>query len=126
VQDGASQMVAPLLAPEPGMRVVDACAGAGGKSLHLAALMQNRGEVLSLDVEPAKLEELKRRAGRCGARIVRTSAVRQSVLSEHRGQADRLLMDVPCSGLGTLRRQPDLKWRLTPQVLEQVRGTQRE
>lgn len=126
IQDGGSQKIAPLLQVEPGQRVIDACAGAGGKSLHLAALMRNRGELLSLDVEEAKLEELKRRAGRAGVKILSTELIRQRVLSAMEGWADRLLLDVPCSGLGTLRRQPDLKWRLTPEFLEQIRGTQRE
>jgi 16S rRNA (cytosine967-C5)-methyltransferase len=126
VQDGGSQMIAPLLRAEPNQRVIDACAGAGGKSLHLAALMRNKGELLSLDVEEAKLEELKRRAVRAGAKIISTELIRQRVLSAMEGWADRLLLDVPCSGLGTLRRQPDLKWRLTPEFLEQIRGTQRE
>lgn len=126
VQDGGSQMIAPLLQVEPGQRVIDACAGAGGKSLHLAALLRNKGELLSLDVDEAKLEELKRRATRSGIKIVSTELIRQRVLSAMEAWADRLLLDVPCSGLGTLRRQPDLKWRLTPEFLEQIRGTQRE
>lgn len=125
IQDAGSQAVAPLLEVEPGMRVIDACAGAGGKTLHLAALMQGRGEIVAMDVSAAKLSELRRRAGRAGTRIIRTETWREDTLKRYAGWADRVLIDAPCSGLGTLRRQPDLKWRLSEAALEKTKRLQR-
>jgi 16S rRNA (cytosine967-C5)-methyltransferase len=121
VQDGASQQVAPMLDPQPGERVIDACAGAGGKSLHLAALMKNRGKILALDVHERKLEELRKRAARAGADIIETRVIESTkVIKRLENSADRLLLDVPCSGLGVLRRNPDTKWKLTPEELERL------
>jgi 16S rRNA (cytosine967-C5)-methyltransferase len=125
IQDAGSQQIAPLLGVEPGMRVIDACAGAGGKTLHLAALMGNRGEIRAFDILDAKLAELRRRVARGMISNVRSECLQDGTVAKHREWADRLLLDVPCSGLGTLRRQPDLKWRLTPARLQEVRETQR-
>ena len=125
IQDAASQMVAPFAAATPGLKVLDACAGAGGKTLHLAAQMNNAGELRALDVAASKLDELTRRAARAGAKVEIALANEKS-LKQLRGWADRLILDMPCSGTGTLRRQPDLKWRLSPAWLEQLRATQRE
>lgn len=125
LQDAGSQCIAPFLEAEPGMRVVDACAGAGGKSLHLAAMMQNRGSIISLDTEAWKLEELRRRARRNGVGLIQTRPIESSkTIKRLHGTADRLLLDVPCSGLGTLRRNPDAKWKLSPSFIEKVRSTQ--
>lgn len=127
VQDAASQMVARALGPQPGMRVIDGCAGAGGKTLHLAALMRNEGRILALDPSDAKLARLRSRARRAGATIVETRAVLSTkVIKRRRATADRLLLDVPCSGLGVVRRNPDIKWRLRPEHLERVRALQRQ
>ena len=125
IQDAGSQRIAPLLDVEPGMRVIDACAGAGGKALHLAALMQSKGEIVAMDISTAKLSELRRRAARAGTRIIRTETWREDTLKRYAGWADRVLIDAPCSGLGTLRRQPDLKWRLTAPSLEKTKRLQR-
>jgi 16S rRNA (cytosine967-C5)-methyltransferase len=125
IQDAGSQVIAPLLDVHPGMRVIDACAGAGGKTLHLAALMQGRGEIVAMDVSTSKLSELRRRAARAGTRIIRTETWREDTLKRYAGWADRVLIDAPCSGLGTLRRQPDLKWRLSEATLEKTRRLQR-
>ena len=124
IQDAGSQQVAPLLHAEPGMRVIDACAGAGGKTLHLAVLMANRGEIHAFDPVEAKLTELRHRVARGRISNVRTEVLRDDTFARHAGWADRLLLDVPCSGLGTLRRQPDLKWRLNAGRLDEVRETQ--
>jgi len=127
LQDAGSQCIAPFLHVEPGMRVVDACAGAGGKSLHLAALMRNQGTIISMDTEAWKLDELRRRAKRNGVQIIQTRPIESSkTIKRLHGTADRLLLDVPCSGLGTLRRNPDAKWKLTPEFLDNVRVTQAE
>lgn len=127
VQDYSSQLVAPLLAPQPGMRVVDACAGGGGKTLHLAALMQNRGSLIALDTLSWKLDELRLRARRAGATNVETRPIEnRKIIKRLHGSADRLLLDVPCSGLGVLRRNPDAKWKLSLEQIEQLRATQQE
>ena len=125
VQDTGSQRIAPFLKPEPGMRVVDACAGAGGKSLHLAALMENKGSIIALDTEAWKLNELKRRARRNGVNIIEPRAITSSkIIKRISGSADRLLLDVPCSGLGVLRRNPDAKWKLSLDFIEKLKKTQ--
>lgn len=127
VQDYSSQLVASLLAPEPGMRVVDACAGAGGKALHLAALMQNKGSLIALDLFAWKLEELRTRAKRAGVGNIETRPIEnRKVIKRLYDSADRLLLDVPCSGMGILRRNPDSKWKLTPESIEQLRTTQQD
>lgn len=126
IQDAGSQWIAPTLDPQPGERVIDACSGAGGKTLHLAALMGDEGRVYAMDVEPRKLAELERRAKRAKARSIVTKPITSTTPDDFREVADRLLIDAPCSGLGTLRRQPDLKWRLKPAQLKRVRGIQRE
>ncbi len=127
IQDAGSQMIAPLLDPQPGERIIDACSGAGGKSLHIAALMRNDGRVFGMDVDANKLGELERRAKRANAKkCIKTKAITATTPTEFANVADRLLIDAPCSGLGTLKRQPDLKWRLKPAQLDRVRGIQRE
>lgn len=126
IQDGGSQLIAPLLDPQPGERIIDACSGAGGKSLHIAALMGNEGRVFGMDVDGKKLVELERRAKRAGASCVKSKQITGTTPADFAEIADRLLIDAPCSGLGTLKRQPDLKWRLKPAQLDRVRGIQKE
>jgi len=124
IQDAHSQHVAPFLQVEPGMRVMDACAGAGGKTLHLGALMQNSGELIAHDHNPRRLAPLPERARKAGIRNLHILPKDQDSLESLHGTLDRLLLDVPCSGLGTLRRQPDIKWRLTKDRLNQLQETQ--
>lgn len=127
VQDASSQMVSEFLNVLPGMRVVDACAGAGGKTLHLAALMKNKGRIIALDVKEKKLLELKKRATRADVRIIETRAIDSSkVIKRLKDTADRLLLDVPCSGLGVLRRNPDSKWKLNAEEIERVKTIQKD
>lgn len=127
IQDAGSQMIAPLVDPQPGERVIDACSGAGGKSLHLAALMKNEGRVFGMDVDTKKLSELERRAKRANAnKCIKAKEITAKSAVDFAEVADRLLIDAPCSGLGTLKRQPDLKWRLKPASLERVQGIQKE
>jgi 16S rRNA (cytosine967-C5)-methyltransferase len=118
VQDEASQMVAEIAAPPPGSLVVDACAGAGGKTLGLAGVLRGRGRVVALDVAPSKLEELRRRARRAGASNVRAIGVDLlapgETLRAFEGAAARVLVDAPCTGLGAIRRNPEVRWRLAP------------
>ncbi|TAE77111.1 MAG: methyltransferase domain-containing protein [Verrucomicrobia bacterium] len=120
IQDAGSQQIVPLLGVEPGMRVVDTCAGAGGKTLQMAGVMGNRGEIIALDTSERKLVELKKRVARSGARNVRIEPWQSDSLRRRSGWADRVLIDAPCSGLGTLKRQPDLKWRIGPEALQKT------
>ncbi|HEY2747793.1 MAG TPA: RNA methyltransferase [Polyangia bacterium] len=129
LQDAGSQAIAELTAPPPRGVVVDACAGAGGKTLALGALLQNRGRLTAFDPSDDKLEELRTRARRAGLTNVRAIAVDEKAPSdaelELRGRADRVLCDVPCSGLGTLRRNPEARWRLQPSDLDELPPVQR-
>jgi 16S rRNA (cytosine967-C5)-methyltransferase len=125
VQDAASQLIAPFLSVEPGMRVIDACAGAGGKTLHLAALMNNKGRIIAMDVEQYKLDELQKRARRANVNNMETRIIESSkTIKRLENTADRLLLDVPCSGLGVLKRNPDAKWKLTMDFIDKVKTLQ--
>ncbi|MCS6796379.1 MAG: methyltransferase domain-containing protein [Raineya sp.] len=125
VQDVGSQEIARFLRVQAGMRVIDACAGAGGKTLHLASLMQNKGRIIAMDTEAWKLTELKRRAKRNGVSIVETRLIESNkVIKRLANSADRLLLDVPCSGLGVLRRNPDAKWKLSERFLTEIQEKQ--
>lgn len=125
VQDAGSQRIAPFLQVQPGMRVVDGCAGAGGKALHLAALMKNKGRIIALDVVEWKLKELRKRAARAGADTIETRLIEgPQTIKRMRETADRVLLDVPCSGLGVIRRNPDAKWKLHEEELERLRALQ--
>jgi 16S rRNA (cytosine967-C5)-methyltransferase len=127
VQDAASQMVCRILDPQSGMRVVDACAGEGSKTLHLAALMKNKGKIIALDTQEWRLKELRKRTTKAGIDTIETRTITSSkIYKRMEGTADRLLLDVPCSGLGTLRRNPDIKWKLTSEDLERLTILQQE
>jgi 16S rRNA (cytosine967-C5)-methyltransferase len=120
LQDAASQIVAELVAPPPRGNVVDACAGAGGKTLALGALLGNKGRLHALDVTEKKLVELRKRARRAGLTNVHASLALPS------STADRVLVDAPCSGLGVLRRNPEARWRLSENDLVELPQKQRE
>ncbi len=125
VQDASSQLVAAYLDVKPGMKVVDACAGAGGKTLHLSALMENKGSLIAMDIYESKLKKLKIRARRNGAHNIDMRVIDSTKpIKKLKEKADRLLIDAPCSGLGVLRRNPDSKWKLEPEFLDKIRETQ--
>jgi len=127
VQDAASQKIAPFLQTESGQLVIDACAGAGGKSLHLAALMKDQGKIVSMDIEGWKLEEVKKRASRAGLKSITTEFIKGNKTIKFWDQkADRVLLDAPCSGLGVLRRHPGTKWKLQLSDYEDVKEIQAE
>lgn len=127
VQDASSQLVASFLEVKPGMRIIDACAGAGGKALHLSALTKNKGQIIALDIYENKLKELKRRAKRGGAHNIEVRAiVSTKTIKKLKNSADRVLIDAPCSGLGVLKRNPDAKWKLQPEFLDKIKQTQAE
>ena len=119
VQDEASQLVSRFLAPGKGERVLDLCAGAGGKTTHLAALMGNEGEIVAADIQAGKLKALEATARRWGITAVKTAVVdaADAASTASLGSFDRVLVDAPCSGLGTLRRNPEIRWHLTARKL---------
>lgn len=126
VQDASSQKVASFLDVKPGMHVIDACAGAGGKTLHLSALMESKGRIVSLDTELWKLEELRKRAKRAGAQNIETRLIENNTINKLKNSADRVLLDVPCSGLGVIKRNPDAKWKLKPEFIDNIRTIQQK
>lgn len=126
-QDANSQAIGPFCEVEPGMKILDACAGAGGKTLHLAALMRNKGEIVACDIHQGKLTELKKRVKRAKVKNVNPFLLDENEPQENKPLwADRVLIDAPCSGIGTLKRNPELKWNLKAEQLEKLIQTQRE
>jgi 16S rRNA (cytosine967-C5)-methyltransferase len=129
IQDVGSQMVTLAARAAPGMDVIDLCAGAGGKALALAAAMDNRGAVLASDVDRARLSRLLPRADRAGATIIETRLLDPNregdALTDWRDRGDVVLIDAPCSGTGTWRRNPEARWRLTPARIDRLVETQR-
>jgi 16S rRNA (cytosine967-C5)-methyltransferase len=127
VQDASSQLVAAYLDVQPGMKVVDTCAGAGGKTLHLASLMQNKGQIIAMDIYESKLKKLKIRARRNKAHNIDLRVIDSTKpIKKLHGKADRVLIDAPCSGLGVIRRNPDSKWKLQPEFIENIKKVQQE
>jgi len=128
VQDEASQLASLLVAPPPGSVVVDLCAGAGGKTLAIAAQLGNRGRVLALDVHTERLKELVRRARRAGTSNVKSMQIPAEALpppvQAMTGRIARVLTDVPCSGLGAMRRNPETRWRLQEEELGKLPALQ--
>lgn len=127
VQDANSQQIAPFCHVSPGMHVIDLCAGAGGKTLHLAAIMHNKGALKAFDIEENKLRELKKRAKRANVKNIQPELLTKETELHHLNQwADRVLIDAPCSGLGTLKRNPEIKWNLSLAQLNDLHNTQKE
>ncbi len=128
MQDEGSQLVAHLVDAKAGQKVIDFCAGAGGKTLAIAAAMKNKGRILAWDTNEARLSQITKRLARAGVNNVQTRTLtseHDSFLKRHKDSADWVLLDVPCTGSGTWRRNPDLKWRTTPKDLEEVTDIQR-
>jgi 16S rRNA (cytosine967-C5)-methyltransferase len=116
IQDEASQIIAPILDPQPGERILDLCAGAGGKAGHLAQLMNNQGNIWAVDLDPKKIKALMENAGRLGIGIIQGltgDGLNEDLFSNTARKFDRILIDAPCSGWGVIGRNPDLKWRLS-------------
>ena len=124
VQDRTAQAIAPLLAPQPGQRVLDACAAPGGKSTHLAELMDDRGEIWAVDRSESRLKKVVANAERLGMASIQVLAADAADLLElrphWRGSFDRILVDAPCSGLGTLARHADARWRIQPETINEL------
>lgn len=119
VQDQGSQIVAALVGTGPGEQVLDLCAGAGGKTLALAAAMANKGQIFAYDSDRNRLAPIYDRLKRNGARNVQVRAPQPGALDDLAGKMDRVVIDAPCTGTGTWRRRPDTKWKLTPELLSQ-------
>lgn len=129
VQDEASQLIALLVDPQPKDWILDFCAGAGGKTLGLAALMKNKGRILATDTSVGRLKQAEERLRRAGVHCVQTKILDKEGLkwlSRHKGEFDRVLIDAPCTGSGTWRRNPDLKWRTTPESLKVILNIQQQ
>ena len=126
VQDESSMLVAHVLAPEPGMTVVDACAAPGGKTTHIAQRMENRGRILAFDIYEKKIRRIERNAQRLGISIIEAQMCdAREIGTAYAGQADRVLVDAPCSGLGVLRRKPDARWKKSPEDVKTLPPLQR-
>ena len=127
IQDANSQRVSVFAAPKPGMTVIDACAGAGGKTLHIANIMQNKGSIIALDPNNKKLEQLKIRIKRNGIRMVTVhNSNNEDYIKKYKTNADLVLIDAPCSGLGVLRRNPAAKWQMNPTNIQKLIYIQQE
>ena len=126
VQDESSMLVAHVLAPEPGMTVIDACAAPGGKTTHIAQRMENRGRILAFDIYEEKIRRIERNAQRLGISIMEAQMCdARAIGAVYAGQADRVLVDAPCSGLGVLRRKPDARWKKSPEDVKTLPPLQR-
>ncbi|HEY1039749.1 MAG TPA: RsmB/NOP family class I SAM-dependent RNA methyltransferase [Bacteroidia bacterium] len=127
IQDVASQLVSEFIDPMPGEKVIDACAGTGGKSLHISCLTQNKGKVISMDITEKKLDQLKKRAARANAQNIETRLIDgEKTIKRYHDFADKLLLDVPCSGTGVFKRNPDAKWKITSASILNLINTQKE
>lgn len=131
IQDASSQLIAYFLDIQKGMQIIDTCAGAGGKSLHIASLLQNKGQITAMDIYESKLIELRKRANRADAHNIKTYSIKRennsinyTQFEQFYNSADRVLIDAPCSGLGVLSRNPDAKWKLNLAFLEEIKNLQ--
>ncbi len=121
VQDESSMQVAHVVDPQPGEFVLDVCCAPGGKATHMAALMHNRGRILAGDIYEHKLQRIQENAERLGITILETKLLDARKIGDlYTAQADRVLVDAPCSGLGVLRRKPDARWKKTPELLQEL------
>jgi 16S rRNA (cytosine967-C5)-methyltransferase len=127
VQDEGSQLLPILIDPKPNAKVLDVCAGAGGKTLELAALMKNRGEIFATDINGFRLEELRKRTKRAGVQNVRVQDIEtiEDLEDRYKDFFDIVFVDAPCSGLGTIRRNPGMKWMVTEQTVKEVSEKQK-
>lgn len=126
LQDEASQLISYLVNPRKGQKILDACAGSGGKTTHLAALMENKGLLVTMDRDTEKLVQLQNDAARMGITIIETAGVdlQDPLSAQYQNTFDTVLVDAPCSGTGTLRRNPEIKWRLKPSDINRHAETQ--
>jgi 16S rRNA (cytosine967-C5)-methyltransferase len=126
VQDSSAQLVSHLLNPEPSHVVIDACAAPGGKTTHLAELMRDEGTILACDRTASRLKKLRENAQRLQLRSIQICTGDSRNVPEFTSSADAVLLDAPCSGLGTLHRRPDIRWRITPTTVHELSILQEE
>jgi len=125
VQDAGSQLISMYLDVKPGMRVADMCAGSGGKTLHLASIMQNKGKIIAFDTKEEKIKELKQRLAKSGTDIVETKVIEGTKSTKrYKDSFDRVLIDAPCSGTGSIRRNPEIKWKMNTERLNNLKKIQ--
>lgn len=125
MQDEGSQLLAMLVDPKPKSKVIDACAGAGGKALAMASLMNNRGEIFALDINSFRLDELHKRIKRSGVDSIRIKKILENEsIPEFVDAADYVLVDAPCTGTGTIRRNPGMKWSVSEQMVKELHAKQ--
>ena len=126
IQDGSAQLVSHLLDPQPGETIIDACAAPGGKTTHIAELIGDRGQIIACDRAPKRLNKVRENAGRLQLKSIEIQAEDSRNVAEFVGIADRVLLDAPCSGLGTLHKRPDIRWRKTFESVRELLPLQRE
>jgi len=126
VQDSSAQLVGHWMAPQPGEVIIDACAAPGGKTTHLAELLQDQGKIWACDRTPSRLRRLQQNIQRLGLKSIRCCPGDSRILAQFTGEADRVLVDAPCSGLGTLHRHADARWRQTPETAQELARLQAE
>lgn len=124
VQDASAQLVSQLVDPQPGETVADLCAAPGGKTVHLAGLMQDQGHVIALDKTASRLKKIHQNCDRLGLSCIQVKEGDARLVKDWLGQCDRVLVDAPCSGLGTLHRHADARWRQTPETIAQLADLQ--
>jgi len=128
IQDEAAQIITQLLSPKPGEKILDACAGLGGKTGHIAQLMENKGIIIAVDVENKKLESLQSDSKRLGIDIIQTKSLNllKTSIKDFDFYFDRVLIDAPCTGLGVMRRNPDTKWNRSKNDIERLAAKQKK
>ncbi len=126
VQDASAQWVSYLVDPQPGQVVIDACAAPGGKAAHLAALMGDQGTIWACDRTPSRLKKIQQTCDRLGLKSIHTLVGDSTTLTRFEGQGDRVIVDAPCSGLGTLHRHADARWRQTPETIQELAQLQQQ
>ncbi len=125
IQDANSQAITPWLKPSSGKYYIDACAGAGGKSLHIASLTGDKAKIMALDIYESKLKELQKRAIRNNVESIKTTLIMNpEIIKSLKANADGLLIDAPCSGIGVLKRNPDTKWLMNPDRIKKILNRQ--
>lgn len=126
VQDESAMLVAHVVQPQPGQKILDMCSAPGGKSMHMAALMQNKGEIICCDIHPHKLELIEKNAERLGIDIMQPTLQDGALFKkEWEGKFDRVLLDAPCSGLGIMKRKPDIRLNKSKEALEEIASIQK-
>jgi 16S rRNA (cytosine967-C5)-methyltransferase len=126
VQDASAQLVSHILAPQPGETIIDACAAPGGKTTHIAELMGDQGRIIASDRSAKRLNKVKQNAARLQLRLIETHVGDSRELTQFANLADRVLLDAPCSGLGTLHKRPDIRWRQTPEAIGELFSLQQQ